>query len=277
MDQPEPIQLAAIRALADDADPDVGPVLLTALQTLTPEARLAAMNALLSREEGTHKLLESATRNEVSIADIDQARREILINHKNESIRQLAVTLFGSGETRARKSVVDDYLSSLKLSGNSANGKSVFQKTCIACHQLEGKGYPIGPNLGSSPSREPAALLTHILDPNQYVLPNYQQYIVVDKSGRTYTGLLAAQTATSITLKKERAELITILRGDIDEFASNHKSLMPEGLEKEIPPQSMADLIAYLQEVSTQSPADANAQRDFGTLPGLIETSRDVR
>ena len=277
VDQPEPIQLAAIRALADDADPDVGPVLLTALQTLTPEARLAAMNALLSREEGTHKLLESATRNEVSIADIDQARREILINHKNESIRQLAVTLFGSGETRARKSVVDDYLSSLKLSGNSANGKSVFQKTCIACHQLEGKGYPIGPNLGSSPSREPAALLTHILDPNQYVLPNYQQYIVVDKSGRTYTGLLAAQTATSITLKKERAELITILRGDIDEFASNHKSLMPEGLEKEIPPQSMADLIAYLQEVSTQSPADANAQRDFGTLPGLIETSRDVR
>ena len=275
VDQPEPIQLASIRALADDADSSVGPLLLGSLKTLAPEPRRAALTALLSREEGTRVLLEAALRNEVSVADVDQARREILYGHKNEVIRQLAAKVFGTTSPRARKSVVDDYKSSLSRQGVADRGKDVFQKNCLACHQLEGKGYAIGPNLASSASREPATLLTHILDPNQHVLPNYLQYLVVDRSGRTYTGLLAAQSATSITLKKERDELVTILRGDIDEFVSNNKSLMPEGLEKEISVQGMADLIAYLTQAANQSPADPNAERDFGTLPGLIETSRD--
>ena len=103
------------------------------------------------------------------------------------------------------------------------------------------------------------------------MLPNYLQYVVVDRNGRTYTGLLSAQTATSITLKKEKAETITILRGDIEELVSSNKSLMPEGLEKELSPQAMADLLAYLAEASARSPGDPNAERDFGTLPGLIE------
>ena len=68
---------------------------------------------------------------------------------------------------------------------------------------------------------------------------------------------------------------MTILRGDIDEFVSSNKSLMPEGLEKDLSHQAMADLIAYLTEVATTATGDPNAQRDFGTLPGLIETKRD--
>jgi len=38
-----------------------------------------------------------------------------------------------------------------------------------------------------------------------------------------------------------------------------------------IPPESMADLVAYLQTASTHSPADRRKERDFGTLPGLVE------
>ena len=114
-------------------------------------------------------------------------------------------------------------------------------------------------------------MLNNILDPNQFVLPNYLQYIVVDHNGRTYTGLLSSQSATSITLKKEKAETITILRGDIDELVSSNKSLMPEGLEKDLSPQSMADLIAWMAVASAQSPGNPNEERDFGTLPGLIE------
>ncbi|WP_010585216.1 PVC-type heme-binding CxxCH protein [Schlesneria paludicola] len=275
VEQPEAVQLAAIRALADDSDHRVGGVVLAYWRTFTPECRRIALGALLSREDGTLALLEAASRDEVSVADIEMNRRELLLKHKNPSIRQLAKNLFGSIGQRARQSVVDEYKAALTLAGQPGNGKAIFEKTCIACHQLGEKGYAIGPNLASSPAREPAALLTHILDPNQFVLPNYLQYVVLDKNGRTYTGLLASQTATSITLKKERDETITILRGDIEELASSNKSLMPEGLEKDMTHQAMADLIAYLNETATQSPGDPNATRDFGTLPGLIETQRD--
>ena len=273
--QPEPVQIAAIRGLSDDTDPSVSQQLLSLLQSFTPEARRVALGSLLSRDEGTLALLSAAAQNEVSVADVEQTRRDLLLKHKSDAIRQLAIQLFGTTDNRSRKAIVDDYQAALKLQGTPTTGKAIFEKSCSACHQIAGKGFSIGPNLVSSPSREPAALLTHILDPNQYVLPNYLQYVVLDKSGRTYTGLLTGQTPTSITLKKERDELITILRGDIDEFASSNKSLMPEGLEKDIPHQAMADLIAYLNEAATTAVGDPNAQRDIGTLPGLIESSRD--
>jgi hypothetical protein len=39
-----------------------------------------------------------------------------------------------------------------------------------------------------------------------------------------------------------------MLRKDIEELFASSVSLMPDGLEKEISPQEMADLIGYLRE-----------------------------
>ena len=48
---------------------------------------------------------------------------------------------------------------------------------------------------------------------------------------------------------------------------------MPEGVEKNIDQQQMADLIAFLREMHqpVDTPSDPLHTRDFGTLPGLIE------
>jgi putative heme-binding domain-containing protein len=233
---------------------------------------MAAMNGLLSQESGTLQLLQAAVRQELSVAEIEPTRRELLLKHGNTQIRELAAALFGTTAERPRQAIVAEYRAALDLKGDVAAGQKVFEKTCAACHQLNGIGNSIGPNLASSPSRDASALLNNILDPNQFVLPNYLQYVVIDKSGRTYTGLLSAQSATSITLRKEKAETITILRGDIEELVSSNKSLMPEGLEKELSLQSVADLISWITTVSAKTPDNPNAERDFGTLPGLIET-----
>jgi putative heme-binding domain-containing protein len=119
-------------------------------------------------------------------------------------------------------------------------------------------------------------MLTHILDPNRFVLPNYVQYAAIDHQGRTFTGLIAAQTATSITLKREKDATDTILRRDLEELTSTGKSLMPEGLEKNISQQEMADLLAWIIKSAATTPtgANPNRERDFGTLPGLIEPEK---
>jgi putative membrane-bound dehydrogenase-like protein len=273
-DQPETIQIAAVRALSDDPDRSIAGELLSRFNSFTPEVRRIALEALLAREERTLALLEAASRDEVSLADVEPTRRDVLVKHKNEAIRKLAAALFaasgtGSPKDGARKEVLAQYQAALTLPAKGTDGQIVFEKNCANCHQLGGKGYAIGPNLASSPSRDGAVLLTHILDPSQYVLPNFVQYVVVDKQGRSFSGLVAAQTATSVTLKKEKDESVTILRRDIEEMATSGKSLMPEGLEKSIGVQEMANLLAYLREAAT---GDSNAERDFGTLPGLIET-----
>jgi putative heme-binding domain-containing protein len=109
-----------------------------------------------------------------------------------------------------------------------------------------------------------------VLDPNFYVPPQYVQYVAVDRKGRTYTGILAEQTSTSISLKREKDAVDTLLRSNIEELSSTGKSLMPEGLEKKLSRQDMADLIAYLQTVQANVPA-AEPPLDIGTRPGLME------
>ena len=102
-----------------------------------------------------------------------------------------------------------------------------------------------------------AALLEAILDPNREVQPSFVNYVVVDDSGRTVTGLILAETANSITLVRDKGVTETILKKNIGELRSTAKSLMPEGLEKTVDPQSLADLLAFLRQV----------QYDIGTLP----------
>jgi hypothetical protein len=51
----------------------------------------------------------------------------------------------------------------------------------------------------------------------------------------------------------------TILRTDIEELKSTGKSLMPEGLEKDLSKQDLADLFAYLGQDQRASPPGANA------------------
>jgi putative heme-binding domain-containing protein len=61
--------------------------------------------------------------------------------------------------------------------------------------------------------------------------------------------MIAAETATSVTLKRADNASDTVLRIDIDRLKSTGLSLMPEGLEKQIDQQTMADLLEYLKLV----------------------------
>src|SRR4029077_3753956 len=101
-------------------------------------------------------------------------------------------------------SVVIDYKSCLSLKPDGGQGRKLFERECSICHQIGSTGYAIGPSLASSNAREPAALLMHILDPSQYLPPQYVQYVAIDRNGRTYTGIITAQSSTSITLKREK-------------------------------------------------------------------------
>ena len=71
--------------------------------------------------------------------------------------------------------------------------------------------------------------------------------MVVDQDGRTYSGIIAAETATSLTLRRGDGAEDTILRAQVAEMTSTGLSLMPEGFEKTITKPEMADLIAFLR------------------------------
>jgi putative heme-binding domain-containing protein len=61
------------------------------------------------------------------------------------------------------------------------------------------------------------------------------------------TGIIDAETASSVTVRQQENKQTTLLREDIDEMRSNGISLMPVGFEKNITEQQMADVIAFLK------------------------------
>src|SRR5262249_50986346 len=67
------------------------------------------------------------------------------------------------------------------------------------------------------------------------------------KNGLTASGLIAAETSTSITLVGIDGKSQVILRTDLEELFSSGKSAMPEGLEKDITREEMADLIEFIR------------------------------
>ena len=214
------------------------------------EHRLAtAAETLFARSTWINTFLDAVEKGTIKTGEIDPARIKLLQVFADPKIRNRAEKLFKGTQLSARKDVVDAYEKSLTLKGDAKNGKELFKKNCAACHRLEGVGEQIGADIGAIKDRGADFILLNVLDPNREVLPKFITYYVVTDTGRTLTGMILAETATSITLRKPDGTSESLLRVNIEELRSTGMSFMPEGLEKSLNHQEMADLIAYLMSV----------------------------
>jgi putative heme-binding domain-containing protein len=243
---PVSLQTAAADGLARIPEARVAAILISGWKSYTPTLKLLVLDLLLSRDAWERQLLQSIEKKEVPAAHIDAKHRARLLNHKNQELRTLAAKLFSGGVSADREKVLHDYREVVSMPGDRAKGTAIFAKTCAACHRLHDLGHEVGPDLAALSNKTPHYLLTAILAPNQNVETRYIEYLAVTKSGRTFTGILASETATSITLKGQEGKEQVLLRTELDELQSTGKSLMPEGLEKDLSRQDLADLIAYL-------------------------------
>jgi putative membrane-bound dehydrogenase-like protein len=244
--QPAAIQSAAAAALARMPDPASVTALLAGWDGYTPALKSQILDHLLSRPGGTMVLLGALERKAVPAAQLDAARRQRLLAHKDAAIRKRAAMLFAATINPDRQKVIDAYQDVLKLNGDAAHGRAVFAKSCSACHQLDKVGHAVGPDLAQLQNKSPAYLLQEVLDPNRNVDSRYVEYRATTKAGRIFNGVLAAESATSVTLRAQEGRDQVLLRGEIEELESTGRSLMPEGLEKDLSRQDLADLFVYL-------------------------------
>jgi putative heme-binding domain-containing protein len=108
-------------------------------------------------------------------------------------------------------------------------------------------GIAVGPDISDTLGKTPAAILNDILNPNAAIDSNYVNYNVTTKTGKLLTGMIANETGSAITLKRAENQTDVVLRQDIDEIQSTGVSLMPEGLEKSVTIEEMADLLKFLK------------------------------
>jgi putative membrane-bound dehydrogenase-like protein len=244
--RPAAVQSAAIAALARTPDKGVPGTLIGAWASASPALRARILDALLARPAWHTELLTAIEKGTITSGQIDAARRQRLVNSPTQAVRERAEKLFAGGTNADRQKVIDDYKPALALVGDKTRGKAVFAKSCSACHALDGVGSAVGPDLAALANKTPLYLLSEIFDPNRNLDSRYAEYQVVTTDERTVSGILAAETATGITLRGQQGKEETILRADIQTLRGTAKSLMPEGLEKELTKENVADLFAYL-------------------------------
>ncbi len=245
---PPEVQLAAVRALALHARPQVAELLLAPWAGYSPAVRREAAEALFARADRLPALLTALEQKKVLANQLEPLRLEQLRKHPNARVREKARPVLAGQVAADRRKVVEAYRDALDLKADAGRGKAVFKKTCATCHRLENEGYEVGPDLLSAlRNKAGEQLLIDVLDPSREVDPRYLNYVVTTKKGQTLTGMIAAETASSVTLRRGEKQEDTVLRSQIEEVQATAKSVMPEGLEMQLSKQDLADLIAYLR------------------------------
>ena len=167
--------------------------------------------------------------------------------------------------------MVETYRAALALKGDVGKGTAIFQKTCAACHQLGNVGNAVGPDIAGEAAKPGEVLLTAILDPNDAVEPRYISYMATTTNGIQISGIVASESGGSVTLIANDGKKHEIARVDLDELVSTGKSLMPEGLEKDVNIEQMADLIAFLRTFAT-----TGKRKTFeGNNPIVVQSNAD--
>lgn len=240
------LQRAAIVALGDLPGSEGALAALAQWKELSPEPRRDTVEILLRDRTRVDALLQAITDQHVKTSEISTEQWGALLGHPDLPIRERAANLRGK-VSADREAVISAVRETVEAGGDFERGRAVFKKTCSVCHKLGDDGHAVGPDLVSVANKSPADLLVAILDPSREAQPKYVGYTLETTQGQVFTGILASESTTSVTLRRSEAKEDTIARELIESLASSGISLMPVGVEKDLTPQNLADVIAYIR------------------------------
>ncbi len=276
-------QILTTAARLEDAK--IADVMLARYASLEPGLQPAIVELLTQRAAWSKQLLAQVADKKIAATSINvnQARRMQALKDKDlsEQLNRVWGQVRDSRNPDREKVVAEMKTLVRSSKGDAFAGEKVFKRVCAACHKIYGEGPEIGPDITSNGRNDFNQLLSNVFDPSLVIGAGYRVCTVVTKNGRVLSGLLVEDSPQRVVLKPAQVAatsanttsnmpvtvavgaLITVPRDDIDEFKLSELSLMPEGLEKQLSSQEIADLFAFL--TLDKHPSDKNAKR----LPGV--------
>jgi putative membrane-bound dehydrogenase-like protein len=255
-----------LAALGKLDNPRVADVVLFHYAKMEPEVQPRAVELLTQRTPWSKALLQAIARKTIppEALNVNQIRR--LLASKDAELVKHVKSLWGTVRTERdpeRERLVADMRNFLRSRrGDAAAGRQVFKNVCGQCHKIHGEGQDVGPDITVNGRSDFEQLVSNVFDPNLVIGAAYQATTVITTKGQIVTGLLVEDGPQRVVLKQQGGKLETIPRADIDEMTTSKVSLMPEGLEKQLKPQEIADLFAFL--ALDKPPGDPAARKIKG-------------
>ncbi len=207
--------------------------------------RQASLAACGNRPQDALWLLNRIASGTIPKTIVDPQMAKRLRQHPNAEVAAKAEQLLRADPNRAR--VLKDYATASESLGDPMIGKRLFAEQCSACHQIDGIGTNVGPDISDTRSKSAEALLISVLDPNAAIDSSFVQFQVLTFDGRIMDGLLIDETADAVTLQQKGGARVTVPRDEIDRMQAPGVSLMPEGFESTLDPLAMSHLLSYLK------------------------------
>jgi putative membrane-bound dehydrogenase-like protein len=258
-DAAETVRAAALQTLAGINDTSFAHRLITAhTAEKSTTFKSQIRDVLLGRAASARSWLDAVDRGVVPAAEtpIEQIRAVALLD--DPALNQLVFKHWGRLEASSREEKLAE---ARRLNndvraapGDPEAGRVLFKKHCAACHQLFGEGKKIGPDLTTANRSDRQALLISLVDPSSVIRREYTTVIVQTTDGRVLSGLPVSEDDAGLTLINNTGKPITVAAGKIEETAESAVSLMPEDLYRQLSPQQLRDLFAWLQSSGPGSP-----------------------
>ena len=252
-------QPVRLRALAVD---------VLAVATLTAEDLLMVAEALVGtgpmelkrllpvfeeiRNEQVGVALVDALNKCDGVAALDPLDLESRFSRYPELVSNHAATLLQK-LTDQNKDKLDRMEAVLSLldKADPRRGQDIFHSrkaACAACHEMGYVGGRVGPSLTRiGRIRSERDLLESVMFPNASFVRSYEPIVIVTSRGKVHTGVVRDETTTEVVLSLDAQKEERIAVADIDQRYASKVSIMPEGLDKQLSPQELADLIKFMK------------------------------
>jgi putative heme-binding domain-containing protein len=247
---PLDVREAAAISLANIERPEALSTVLEALTTAPDRLQSTIAAALARHREGAHALLSAIEVGKASPRLLQE--RRVVIGLENAEIPRLteriAALLKGlpPAEGKLKELLGMRRENFLRSSHDPARGVKVFEKHCGICHQLEGKGARVGPQLEGIGSRGLDRLLEDVLDPNRNVDQSFRVTNLALDSGQVVSGLLLREEGEVLIVADAQGKEVRVPRKTVEERSTAQLSPMPANMAEQIPETEFQDLMAYL-------------------------------
>jgi putative heme-binding domain-containing protein len=133
------------------------------------------------------------------------------------------------------------------IAGDPQRGRALFENEgqCLDCHEVDGRGSRLGPDLSRiGTMRRVAELERSLLDPQAEIQPTNRFVTIAPARGPAVTGRLLNQDPFSVQIIDETERLRSFDKSTLESVEFT-ESPMPT-LEGELDAQEIADIVSYL-------------------------------
>ena len=247
---PEALRQKIAQAIAESNSDEGRALVVDVLRRVPERAQPKFALALATTKPSAEALLKEVESGRVSARLLqNQSLKEKLLAAKPDkaSARIDTLTKNLTPLNEQLQKVIDQRARAFNATNASATaGFAVFEKNCAACHQLDGKGAIVGPQLDGLGARGAERIMEDILDPNRNVDGAFRATLFELKDGDVISGLFRREEGELVIYAESTGKELSVAKKNIKERRQSELSLMPENFGETIPANEFNDLIAFL-------------------------------